>query len=182
MVDSFNSALRNTEAITTSLSVFLYDEKADVVCARCSFTFKSQCVNRWKLSLKIIWKWNCVKSNCSFFFQATVGQERHLACKLIRKDSTKCCFGLTIFCKGDWSYNARKFLAPAALLPINLQCAIFCVKNNQINTQEGSFSLTAQNIMSRAMSLVLTKSIQTKEKEWKSYSCAALFLNIFYLF
>jgi len=29
----------------------------------------------------------------------------------------------------------------------------------------GSFSLTAQNIMSRAMSLVLTKSIQTKEKE-----------------
>ena len=37
MVDFFNSALRNTEATTTSLSVFLYDEKADVICARCSF-------------------------------------------------------------------------------------------------------------------------------------------------
>ena len=46
MVDFFNSALRNSEATTTSLSVFLYDEKVDVICARCSFTFKSQCVNR----------------------------------------------------------------------------------------------------------------------------------------
>ena len=34
-----------------------------------------------------------------FFFQATVGHERHVACKLIRKDSAKCCFGLTIFSK-----------------------------------------------------------------------------------
>ena len=55
-----------TQVTTTSLSVFLCDGKTDVVCARCSFTFKSQCVNRWRLSLKIIWVWNCLKSTSSF--------------------------------------------------------------------------------------------------------------------
>ena len=55
-----------------------------------------------------------------FLFQATVGQERHVACELILKDYAKCCFGLTIFCEGF-----------VAFLPINSQRAIFRAKNKE---------------------------------------------------
>ena len=64
---------------------------------------------------------------------------------MLHVNSAKCCFGLTIFIKGF-----------VAFLPINSQRAIFRAKNK---FTKGVSSLTAQNIMGRAMSLVLTKSV-----------------------